>query len=370
MYKNGVYEGDELALVTEMREVVGIHQSLLKSPTFVLSDVATKKVQRLVARVNNGEFNFVSVMTPLPTAKHSIYFDVLCGLFASNWNDKGILNFTFSGVLRDAGKSPNSRSRIVVAETIRRYMGCHANWECFYAQDKGDSNWAGSLIVESSIFDSEGRLKTRRARNVSKEDQHWIRLHHKIVEALDPRLEPKTRLFQSEVFKLGLTQSEQIVYRYFHGHWDTKEIWKSIYKKHEGLIDIFKWISPQHKFLPWLIKALEGLKKRKLIESYRLNENKSAVCVKCANINENKQKITLVSDSDPYAPEKLKRVGATRNISSLSNEAIIEEYLTRKAANKVPSDMTVPIDMMLARPATIKAAVDLIKGHVLSEQGA
>ena len=59
MYKNGVYEGDELALVTEMREVVGIHQSLLKSPTFVLSDVATKKVQRLVARVNNGVFNFV-----------------------------------------------------------------------------------------------------------------------------------------------------------------------------------------------------------------------------------------------------------------------------------------------------------------------
>ena len=363
MYKNGVYEGEESTLVTEMRDVVGIHQSLLKSPTFVLSDVATKKVQRLIARVNNGEFNFVSVMTPLPTAKHAIYFDVLCALFASNWNTKGLLNFTFSGVLREAGKSPNSRSRVAVAETIRRYMGCHANWECFYFENTGDSNWAGSLITESSIFDSEGRLKTKKGD--PREGQHWIRLHHKIVEALDPSKDPKTRLFQSTVFSMGLTQSEQVVYRYFYGHWDTKELWKSLYKKHEGLIDIFKWMSAKYRFLPWLMNALEGLKKRKLIESYRLNENKSAVCVKCANINESKQKVTLVSGSDPYAPEKLKRVGATKNISSLSNEAIIEEYLTRKAANRVPKVNSDPIDMMLANPAMVDAGVDLIKRFCL-----
>lgn len=351
MYKNGVYEGLEDAVVTEMKDIVGIHCGILRSPTYLLSDSATSKITRIVTRVHNGEFNFVSGTAPLPTAKHSIYFDVLCGLFASNWNEKGILHFTFSNVLRESGKSPNSRSRLIVAETIKRYLGCSAYWENFMPESIDDTNWSGSLISESSIFDKKGNLMIKRIGTTkTTDDHHWIRFHHKIAEALNPNNDPKTRLFQSEIFKLGLSQPEQIVYRYFYGHWDSKEVWKSLFKDKEGLINIFKWTSPKRKFLPWLTKALDGLKKQNLVDYYKFNEDKSAIGVKCFNIKDLKKtgKIELICEE----PHKNKRNGATKldiiDIEKITPERVLEEYLTRKEKGLMDESKVTAIDGMLS----------------------
>lgn len=355
MYKNGVYEGKDDLLVTEIQNVVGIHSELIRSPTFVLSDIAAKKIKRIVTRINNGEFNFTSVITHLPTSKHSLYFDVFCALFASNWNEKGLLYFTFSTILKEAGKSPNSRSRLIVAETIRRYMGCHAHWEKFQIDNDDDTNWSGSLIIESSIFDDDGNLKIKRIGTIkSKEDHHFIKFHPKVTEALDPKKNPRTRLFDSEIFKIKLTQPEYIIYRYFYGHWDTEEVWKSIFKPHEGLIDIFKWTSPKRKFIPWLVSALQGLDNKELIDYFKFNETETAIGVKCFSIKEMQDKRTIdLVISEPQEVTKGPRKGASKYIKANSKNVpplkILEEYRARREQGLMRPDQIQVIDAALAR---------------------
>ena len=373
MYKNGVYEGIDDLLVTEIQDVVGIHSELIRSPTFVLSDIAAKKIKRIVTRINNGEFNFSSVMTSLPTSKHSLYFDVFCALFASNWNEKGLLYFTFSTILKEAGKSPNSRSRLIVAETIRRYMGCLAHWEKFQIDNHDDTNWSGSLIIESSIFDDDGNLKIKRIGTTkSKEDHHFIKFHPKVTEALDPKKNPRTRLFDSEIFKIKLTQPEYVIYRYFYGHWDTEEVWKSIFKPHEGLIDIFKWTSPRRKFIPWLVNALQGLENKKLIDYFKFNDNETAIGVKCFSINEMQDKRTIdLVTCEPQKITKGPRKGALKYIKADAKTVpplkILEEYKLRREQGLMRSDQIHVIDAALMRyngSPTPSHLIDFIRNSI------
>jgi len=276
-------------------------------------------------------------------------------------------------------------------------MECHVSFKDSFEASKGNHvSWTGSFIEECSIFDEKGNLSLKKiGRSKREESHHTIVFHRKIVDAIDPGKDPRTRLFLSEIFKRGLSQAEQIIYRYFYGHWDSEEVWKSVYKPHEGLIDIFKWTSHRSQFLPWVLKSLDGLKKQGLVEYYRLNDDKSAVAVKCFNINEIKDKelkITLISDHDN--PENLvtidgqivdkevettkrvnkatesRRKGAYKapeefDISKLTDEAVVAEYLIRKERGLISeSKVEIIDDLMASQPK--KLWLPILRKHLLS----
>lgn len=369
--------------VTSLPNTVGVNPSLLNAPIYVLNSKSANKVDIIETsweKTNeHGEkvechFSFNrSAKLPFPTVTHAKYLDVLLAMFAMNWKENGVLSFRYSDVLKTAGVKPYSNAAKSLQQAILRYHHHYTEWKnCWNGKQ---ASLVFTIIKASSIVDPDTKeIRVHNPRRSKKsENWHTIVFAPEVVSAL--KTENK-RILLTRLFK-DLNHEVFCVYRYYYGYPDffidaqgkkrPNLIWRSLDELSQG---VFKWTGQKNRFIHWLKEKLDTLVKMGLI--YEPIYKEKAVAVRCKNLAdiEDKQKVTLVSGSDPYAPEKPKRVGATRNISSLSNEAIIEEYLTRKAANKVPSDMTVPIDMMLARPATIKAAVDLIKGHVLSEQGA
>ena len=355
-YKNGVKHGHEETLVTDLTDIVGVHCSILRSPIFVLCEVCGIKCYQIVAKAKEGTFTITAAATPMPTAKHAFYFDIFCSMFAMNWNSSGTLHYRWSDVLKIAGKNPRSKNSLQAAiETVRRYMGTHTSWKnSFKLSNEKSVDWAGSLILQSSVFNNDGDSKVKKiGRDKNKENWNWLRFHPQLVDALNPDKDPRTRLLLSSTFQLGLKQAEHIIYRYFYGHWDTKEVWKSLYKPHEGLIDIFKWSSHKSQFLPWLIKVLNGLKDLGLVDYYKLNEDKSAIGVKCFNINEiNKESEIELESSTHNKQAKNRRKGATAketiNSEKISDEQVLEEYLFRKAKASIDESKVIAIDGMLS----------------------
>lgn len=354
-YKNGIKHGHEETLVTDLTDVVGVHCSILRSPIFVLSEVSAKKTKQIVAKTKEGTFTITAASTPMPTAKHAFYFDIFCSMFAMNWNSSGTLHYRWSDVLKIAGKNPRSKNSLLAAiETVRRYMGTHTSWKnSFELSTEQSVDWAGGLILQSSVFNNDGDSNVKQiGRDKNKENWNWMRFHPQLVDALNPDKDPRTRLLLSSTFQLGLKQAEHIMYRYFYGHWDTQEVWKSLYKPHEGLLDIFKWSSHRSQFLPWLVKVLDGLKDRGLIDYYKINESKTAIGVKCFNINEINCSNTIeLESSTPKKITKGVRKGATRketvDSEKISSEKVLEEYYYRREKKLLDESKIDAIDGML-----------------------
>ena len=377
-FKDGVVARfDPNYKVTSLPETSGVNPSLLNAPIYVLNSKSAKSLDCIEVhweKEENGEsvhktFRFLrSAIEPFPTVTHAKYLDILLSMFAQAPNPEGVLHFRYCDVLAIAGKSVVSRAREAIQQTILRYHRHVTEWENCWS-DRSD-RFSFTIIRASSILDESGNIIFKSPRkSKKKEDWHTVVFDPEIVRALT---EENKRFLLTNLYK-KLSYNAYCVYRHYYGYPDfyidekgkkkPTKIWRSI----EQLRDIFKWTGQKNRFLPWFKIQLEELLKLNLIDKPKWNETNTAVCIHCKNLAdiEDKQKVTLVSDSDPYAPEKLKRVGATRNISSLSNEAIIEEYLARKAANRVPKVNSDPIDMMLANPAMVEAGVDLIKRFCL-----
>lgn len=358
--------------IPELPNTSEINPSLLNAPIYVLHDTASKKVSSIEVNWQNKDglqcaFRFLRTATdPFPTMVHARYLDILLAMFARNPNSTGKVYFRYRDVMKVAGKTSDSAVK-AIQQTIQRYRRHPTEWQ---------NSWTVgeivnfSIISASSILDENGYLlpiQHNPRRSKKADNWHWVRFDERIVEALknDTR-----RFFLTELFK-KLSRNAYCVYRYYYGYPDffidskgkkqPNKIWRSV----DQLREIFKWTGQKNRFLPWFKTQLDELLKLNLINKPKWNETNTAVCIHCKNLAEieDKQKVTLVSGSDPYAPEK--RVGATRNITSLSNEAIIQEYLARKAANRVPKVNSDPIDMMLANPAMVEAGVDLIKRFCL-----
>ena len=358
----------------ELASTSEVSPTLLNAPIYVLHDKASKKVSSIEVHWSNKDglhcaFRFIRAATdPFPTTVHARYLDILLAMFAKSPDPSGKVYFRYRDVMKVAGKTSDSVVK-GIQQTIQRYRRHPTEWQ---------NSWTVgeivnfSIISASSILDENGYLLPvqHNPRRSKKADcWHWVKFDERIVHALrnDTR-----RFFLTDLFK-RLDRGAYCIYRYYYGYPDffidskgnrrPNLIWRSV----DQLREIFKWTGQKNKFVPWFKTQLDELLKLNLIDRPKWNETNTAVCIHCKNLAdiENKQKVTLVSDSDPYAPEKLKRVGATRNISSLSNEAIIQEYLARKAANRVPKVNSDPIDMMLANPAMVEAGVDLIKRFCL-----
>lgn len=375
-YKNGVRHGLESTLVTDLGDVVGLHCSILRSPIFVLSEASAKKTKRIITKTKEGSFTIMAGETPLPTAKHAFYFDILCSMFAMNWNLSGVLHYRWSDVLKIAGKNPRSSNSLqALIETVRRYMGTYTSWRnTFELSDENSVDWNGSLILQSSVFDDNGNSNVKKiGRNKSKDHWNWIKLHPELVEALNPSKDPKTRLLLSSTFQLDLKQAEHVIYRYFYGHWDTKEVWRSLYKPHEGLIDIFKWGSHKSQFLPWLKKVLDGLIKNGLVEYYDFNDDKSAIGVKCKNISEIKQgkkEITLESESVKTLSRQPSRktISIKKEADNIPDDVVLTEYIFRKSKGLLDASTVDTIDSLLTSLSDAKSLIPAIKRVLLDNE--
>lgn len=376
-YKNGITKRNSADYTTtKLPDVVGIHQSLLTTPMFTLSEIASAKTSQISSIIANGEFTMSAAKTKIPTAKHAEYFYVFLGYFADNWNQEGKVYFRFTDILRIMGKHTKSSSSIkVIKESIKRYAGTHVHWENSFAVDASkDNTWGGSLIISSSIFkkpeDSGIVCSPRNDRN--KKNWNWIQLHPFLVEALNPKKNPKTRLFLSELFKANTNSAEMIIYRYFYGITDLHYPWYSLYREPDGLIYTFQWTNRKDHFFMWLKKALDGLSKKDLLEKYEFNEDQTAVRVKCHGIDElkkDKQEIVLeMEKSSEPRRNKRKPITIKKDADLLPDEEVLVEYISRKSKGLISESTVDTIDSLLGSLSDAKIIIPAIKRVLLENQ--
>ncbi|RYZ90519.1 MAG: hypothetical protein EOP04_03705 [Proteobacteria bacterium] len=389
-YKNGVIQlkVDERKELMSFPKVVGIPPSILKAPIFVLSDEVSRKFQQIIVKWEKGAFTFSRTgENAFPTATHAFYFLIILSKFACAWNRDGKVSFKFAEILRLAGKNPRSPADPIL-EMVWRYMNCHANWENSFGPKY--IAWAGSLIRKCDLWDDHNNLvKKNPGRSKDEKNWHTLWLHEEIVNALK---EGETRLYYSRIYTMGLNPSEIIIYNYFYSFGDKKEYWHSLYDEEQGLIKAFSWTSPKHKFYNWLKKYLISLASKNLIGPFTFNPTNTAVLLKPLGFGDADEKIQMVSEHD--TPENLqsvngefsdsefelgkavaeeltksgvksRRKGATkkiplRTLAKLDDQAIVEEYLTRKNLGLLDQDTESAVDALLSMKLT-SAAVTIIK---------
>lgn len=369
---------------SELPELIGIHQNLLRTPICTLSEKAAHSLSKITSVVGKGLFSMSLTQESkelglgLPTAKHAEYFYALCGYLADNWNEKGIVYFRFSDVLKALGKNPRSANSMqALKETIRRYQGAQTKWVNCFDESSKDETITFPLIRASSLFKSldDEEASVVNARNTkNKKNWNWIQFDPFIVEACDPRKNPQTRLFLSSIFKANGRECENIVYRYFYGMGDLHYQWHSIYRSPDGLINQFHWTGPKHKFLPWLERALNGLFSRQLVEKFEFSDTTKSVRVKCRSITDlhSNPSIDILSEVDDAerfisidgkiidvetaatarvnAATRNKRKGARKcpeKIENLTPQALMEEYLARKERGLLDKSKIEHVDAVL-----------------------
>lgn len=336
---------------TELPEACEVNPSLLNAPIYVLNDASARKLDCIEVKWQKNNvnciFRFIRAATdPLPTPTHAKYLDILLAMFADNWDGSGKLYFRYCDVLRIAGKAHDSRSNKAVQQTIQRYSRHITEWVNSW---KVGASYTFTIIRGSSILDEQGNLLTSTGRNPGKTIPlwHWVQFDPKVVKALK---DEKRRFFLTKLYKY-LSRGAFCVYRYYYGYPDSyvdsngqkrpNHIWRSI----DQLREIFKWTGQKNRFLPWLETQLGELLKLKVINPPVWNDNKTAVCVHCKNLEE------IRNNTDCTTTENV-------------NQSILEEYYNKKSKNLIPEQLMSTIDFLLNSNLT-EAALQVIREKVL-----
>ena len=329
-----LHERKELTFTLE-RNILGV-------PTYVLHAKSSETSDTLKHTWQNSkgvmEYSFCRTsLAPFPQVEHARYFDSLIGLFATRWNPDGYLWFSIAEILRFSGKNPkNGGARKAVLEAIRRYQFCQASWQ--QSWNGGLSTWVSSFIPESDIWDNDtGDLKRNPRNSRHKEQLHKITFCKHVVTSLK---DSHVRVFLTKSLK-ELKADSYAVYRYFYGFSDKSKV----NRKLDSLMTIFPWNGRKSRFQPWLEKRLEECFQKGFIDEYEFKDDR--VFVKCKSLREYK-------DSAPVIEIKNKRKSKKTTIkkiltSNMTDEALLQEYFSRKQAGQIKPEHAETIDMMIAK---------------------
>jgi hypothetical protein len=387
-------------------DTVGVNQSLLNAPLYVLHEKAARKINSLEiswrGKTSNNEsckrtFRFIRAATdPLPTVVHAKYLDILLAMFSQNWNQEGILHFRYGDILRIAGKPINSRAREAIQQTILRYHLSIAEWEnCWqHRVDRISFN----IIYKSSILNSDGTFKKHNpGRSQKIDDWHTVKFHEAIVEALKNE---NKRILLTDLFQ-KLEHDTFCVYRYYYGYPDffidaqgakkPNLIWRNI----ESLQQVFRWTGQQNRFRPWINERFRELLALGLIDEPIWK--KGAVAIHCKNLQEilpqqPKANVALISEYDhpdnivnvdedlffrdmetridrPLPAVRTNAAKARKvkkaDLAQMTSEAILTEYYARKKNGLIGTEKEMAIDLLLQNNLT-KTAIELIKSQILT----
>ena len=290
--------------VTNLSKSYPLERNMLGVPTCVLHPKAAEKVQALFTSWDGGdgklEFTFIRGISPFPIPQHAMIFDVLLGMFARNWRPDGCLYFTFSDVLRAAGKNPNSGTgQKCVEEAILRYRRCTAQFETSWYKQGRRTTWNGHFITHTDIWDVDenGRTLKRNPRNGRKtEYYHMIRFNAEIVDSLERNY---YRILHKHT--LSLKSDTYVVFRYFYSFGDRKPTHRTF----DQLRTVFLWMGQANRFKPWLEKRLNECVEAGYMQWFEIK--KTSVSVKCNKLKdklENKQRRAGAEVLDVNAEER------------------------------------------------------------------
>jgi hypothetical protein len=371
-------------IIEELPNSYGLNRNVLGVPTFALHSKSATKLMKLEYnwQTKEGLFEFefrrIDPDIPFPIPQHALYFDLLVALFAEQWNEGGDLYFTIASVLKNAGKDPDGRARDAVIETIKRYMFCNASWENSW--NGRQRTWSNPLINACNIWDGDGNIRTgklgRNPRNCKdRDDLHSLTFCKQIVDSLN---DGYNRIFYTQAINGKLKPDSYAVYRYFYGFSDQSEVHRSL----EHLMQVFPWTGRESRFKPWLESRLSECLDNGFIQNYKFKDDR--VFVKCKNLKEltSKETITLDLEHDTnvsgYRWKKnqdgsmkkrkqkiTKGSGATTakrfNADDLTDEAVLEEYLSRKEKGLYAQKSVEVLDMLIEDSKDIKALIPSIR---------
>lgn len=320
--------------VTDLPESYPLERNILGIPIYVLHPKAAEKFPSMSTSWDVGdgkvEFTFVRGVSPFPIPQHAMIFDILLGMFARNWRADGVLYFSFSDVLRAAGKNPTSvNGRKCIEETILRYRRCSAQFEKSWYNQGRLTTWNGHFITETDIWDLETGKRTlkRNPRNAQGvEHYHMLRFSEKIVESLRAK---HYRIFYKH--SLALKPDAYLVFRYFYGFGDRNPIHRTLAQ----LREIFLWTGQASRFKPWLEKRLNDCKEHGYIQWFEIK--KTSVTVKCKKLSEK--------------PEIKRQAATVIDVSEEQREyddsELLNVYLEAKAKGRVDDDTIASLDTLI-----------------------
>lgn len=228
-----------------------------------------------------------NVNEPYPTAVHSKYLDILLMMFASKFNKEGILYFKFSTVQEHLGlkKQNNSGTRKNIIDAIDRYRRCQGEWDT--SEVSRLISWTGPIIMFCDLWNDDGLLSICNPRNnKSSKKWHKIIFHPKIVEAFENN---DVKLFFTEIYKKKIPPEVMIIYKYFYGFVDNQEIKRRLDKVKSSIA----YLSPMHKFKPWIKAKCSILVKEGLFKNFRIDDEHIYVtCVNLKNLSNVNKKST------------------------------------------------------------------------------
>jgi hypothetical protein len=337
--------------------------SLLTIPLFVLNARANDK--NVVAR-DSGELFYTWMDrdkergfvfkrpkgVPFPLPEHAELFYVLLAMFATRFNESGVVYFRLVDIAKNAGKTTSHSVFERVREMIWRYSQCTVSWDAGWRFKKAWNNqedpstWGGPLIIAQNIFSAkttttDGIKEAQRIISDSGEaaPYRWysVTLHPAIVGAVGDHL--VRRFLTQPLQNNDISDTTKCVYRHFNGFSNLS----AVKRTYDHLMMAFAWKSAKSRFKVWLFDHLALLKDRGMIETYECTAD--YVTVKCAPLpakinNDAQDEGELETSEGSRAPgksgKKQRRSRADITIlSDLDDKALLKMLETLRAGGIV-----------------------------------